>query len=163
MFAALPGRLWLRSLKPILPAGFPAGAAVFAIWHEDTILAGALFRRFPSLALVSLSRDGRILAGALSGGSMELVRGSSSRGWVGASRTILRGLARGLPLVVASDGPRGPAHVAKPGAEWLARRAGVPLYHLGFADAPCLRGGDWSRLRLPLPFSRPRVLLERLA
>jgi hypothetical protein len=163
MFAVLPGRLWLRTLKPILPTGFPTGAAVFAIWHEDTILAGALFRRFPSQALVSLSRDGRILSGILSGACMELVRGSSSRGWIGASRSALRGLERGLPLVVACDGPRGPARVPKPGADWFARRAGVPLYRVGFSEVPCLRGKDWSRLRLPLPFSRPRVLLERLA
>lgn len=162
MFALLSGRLWLRTVKPILPSELPGGAAVYAIWHEDTILAGALFRRLPSFALVSRSRDGQILADILAGGLMELVRGSSSGGWIGASRAILGGLSRGLPLVIACDGPRGPARVPKPGAGWFARRAGVPLYHIAFPDARCIRARDWSRLRLPLPFSRPLVRIEPL-
>lgn len=160
MLAVFLGRSWLRSVQPVLPADWPDGAAVFSIWHEDALIAGALFRRFRSMALVSLSKDGQILSEILGGGRLRCVRGSSTRGGVVASRRILRGLADGRPLVTALDGPRGPAMVAKPGAARLAAMAGVPLYRLGFECRGCLRMGDWSRLRVPPPFSRPRVFLE---
>lgn len=114
------------------------------------------------MALVSRSRDGQILADILSGGRLVPVRGSSSGGAMGASREILRGLKAGVPLVTALDGPRGPARSSKPGASWFARQADVPLFLLGFGEVRCARAGDWSRLRLPMPFSRPNAVLERL-
>lgn len=159
MLAVFIGRSWLRSVKPVVPEDWPVGAAVYSIWHEDALIAGALFRRIRSMALVSLSKDGQILSDILGGGRLRCVRGSSTRGGIVASRRILRGLAGGEPLVTALDGPRGPARIAKPGAGRLAALAGVPEYRLGFECERCLRMGDWSRLRVPLPFSRPRAFL----
>lgn len=112
------------------------------------------------MALVSRSADGEILAEVLGGGKLRSVRGSSSDGGAAAARAILKGLASGVPLVTALDGPRGPVGVAKPGAAWLARRAGVPIHLLRFPQAPCARARDWSRLRIPRPFSRPIAALE---
>ena len=154
------GRLWLRSIRPRLPTGWPPGAAIFAIAHEDTLFAAALFRPRDSMALVSRSRDGEALARILDGGRMRLVRGSSSSGAVPASRAILRGLAAGLPLVTAFDGPRGPAGVAKPGPARLADLAEIPVRRLRFEGAVLLRAKDWSRLRIPRPLSRPAAILE---
>lgn len=154
------GRIWLRSVRPRLPTGWPPGAAIFAIAHEDTLFAAALFRPRRSMALVSRSRDGQIFARILEGGAMRLVRGSSSSGAVGASRAILRGLAEGIPLVTAFDGPRGPAGVAKAGPARLSDLAGVPLRRLRFEGSVLVRARDWSRLRVPTPFSRPRAILE---
>lgn len=154
------GRIWLRSVRPRLPTGWPPGAAIFAIAHEDTLFAAALFRPRDSMALVSRSRDGETFAKILEGGAMRLVRGSSSSGAVPASRAILRGLAGGVPLVTAFDGPRGPAGIAKPGPARLSELAGVPLRRLRFEGSVVLRARDWSRMRLPTPFSRPRAILE---
>lgn len=156
------GRFWLRSVRPRLPIGWPEGAAVFAIAHEDTLFAAALFRPRDAMALVSRSRDGDSFSRILEGGRMRLVRGSSSSGAFPASRAILRGLAEGTPLVTAFDGPRGPAGVVKAGPARLSALAGVPLWRLRFEGAVLVRARDWSRLRLPLPGSRPRVILQAL-
>lgn len=163
MIATILGRCWLASVRPVPPADWPEGPAVFAIWHEDALFAAALFRPLRSMALVSLSGDGQIFADALSGSRLEVVRGSSHRGGAAAVRRILRGLALGLPLVTALDGPKGPAFVPKEGPGWLARRSGAPLFLARFQGRELLRVRDWSRLRVPVPFSRPRVFLERLA
>lgn len=163
MIATLLGRFWLRSVRPVPSAYWPEGAAVFAIWHEDALFAAALFRPMRSMALVSLSRDGQLFADVLAGSKLEVVRGSSHRGGASAVRRILRGLSLDIPLVTALDGPRGPAFLPKEGPEWLARRSGVPLFLARFQGGELMRARDWSRLRIPTPFSRPRVVLERLA
>lgn len=163
MITTTLARLWIRSVRPVVPPDWPRGAVVFAIAHEDALLAGALFRRLPSMALVSLSRDGQILSDILSGGRMELVRGSSHRGALGATRRILLLLARGVPLVTALDGPKGPPLVPKPGPSWIASRAGVPVKRLRFGGSAWARARDWSRLKVPVPFSRPRAVLEEYA
>jgi hypothetical protein len=150
----------LRSVRTPLPPDWPDGAAVFAIAHEDTLWAAALFRRFPSVALVSRSTDGDRFARILSGGHMRLVRGSSTRGGVPAARALLAHLADGLPVVTALDGPKGPPLVPKSGPSWLAAKAGVPLLRLRFAGPRLGRARDWSRLSLPRPFSQARPLLS---
>lgn len=163
MISTTLGRIWLRSVRPRLPTGWPEGAAVFAIAHEDTLFAAALFRPRDAMALVSRSRDGEAFSRILEGGRMRLVRGSSSSGGFPASRTILRGLAEGRPLVTAFDGPKGPAGVVKAGPARLSTLAGVPLRRLRFEGPVLLRARDWSRLRVPLPCSRPRAILEELS
>lgn len=126
------------------------------------MFAAALFRPLRSMALISLSRDGQFFADVLGGAGLVPVRGSSHRGGMAAARAILRGLAGGRPLVTALDGPHGPAFQPKDGAAWLARRAGVPLFLLRFSAKELLRAKDWSRLRVPVPFSCPEVVLEPL-
>lgn len=163
MIATHFGRCWLRSVRSVCSPDWPDGPAVFAIWHEDALFAAALFRPRHSMALVSLSRDGQFLADMLAGGRLDVVRGSSHRGGVAASRAILRGLADGRSLVTALDGPKGPAFRAKDGPAWLARHAGVPLFLLRFTGTELLRARDWSRLRIPVPFSRSQAILEPLA
>lgn len=156
-------RAWIASIRPILPKEWPEGPAVFAIAHEDTLFAAALFRRIPSAALVSLSGDGDRFSRILSGGKMAVVRGSSTRGAVSGTRGLLRHLSLGHPVVTALDGPRGPALVPKPGPSWLAARSGAPLFRLAFEGGVFLRAGDWSRLKVPAPLARPRARLRRLA
>jgi lysophospholipid acyltransferase (LPLAT)-like uncharacterized protein len=158
--ATFLGRSWLRSVRAPIPPDWPEGPAVFAIAHEDALWAAALFRRIPSVALVSLSGDGDLFARILSGGAMRLVRGSSTRGAVPAARALLEHLARGYPVVTALDGPKGPALVPKPGPAWLAAKAGVPLLRLRFSGPRLGRARDWSRLSLPRPFSRPQATLS---
>lgn len=147
-------------MRTPLPPDWPDGPAVFAIAHEDALWAAALFRRLPSVALVSLSSDGDRFARILSGGRMRLVRGSSTRGGAPAARALLAHLARGLPVVTALDGPKGPPLVPKPGPSWLAARAGVPVVRLRFEGPRLGRARDWSRLSLPRPFSRARPILS---
>lgn len=68
---------------------------------------------------------------------------------------------------ITPDGPDGPARVAKPGAAFLAARAGALVLPLGSHTPWAYRLRRWDRYALPLPFSRiwvaarPALTLDR--
>jgi lysophospholipid acyltransferase (LPLAT)-like uncharacterized protein len=136
----------------------PDGAVVLACWHRDLLPMYAVARHIPSLALVSQSRDADFLCALLASTAVRTVRGSSSRG-AQASRGLLRHLRNGGVVIMALDGPKGPAGQEKPGAAWLAEQSGARLIRLDFEVSRCLKLNDWSGLRIPLPASRVQVRL----
>ena len=58
-----------------------------------------------------------------------------------------------LTIAFALDGPRGPAHVAQPGAVWLAKVTGNPIipFHLEANRSWTLK--SWDRTQIPKPFA----------
>lgn len=112
--------------------------------------------RLPSLALVSESRDADFLCALLATTPVRVVRGSSSHGQA-AVRSLLSHLRGGGTVIMAMDGPRGPALEEKPGTAWLARQGRAALVRMDFDISRSLRLSDWSRLRLPLPGSVVRA------
>jgi lysophospholipid acyltransferase (LPLAT)-like uncharacterized protein len=134
----------------------PAGAAVIGCWHGDALVLGGTHRDSGMVVMVSLSDDGARGVALLRHLGYDVVRGSSSRGAVQAARTALRALACGRKVVVAMDGPRGPPCAAKPGAEWLARSAGVPFLRCE-ATATGLRLATWDRMIVAWPWTTVRV------
>lgn len=154
--AARAFRALLASVRVAGRPRLPEGPAILACWHRDLLPMFAAFHDEPALALVSASRDADLLAALLSGTAVQVVRGSDSR-QPQAVRHLLRRLAAGGKVIMALDGPRGPAGIEKPGIAWLQERSGAPLWKLGFEVRPALRLNDWSRLSVPLPFARARV------
>lgn len=149
-------RLWLRTVRLRGKPTLPPGPAVLACWHQDLLPMFAAFHDQPALALVSRSRDADLLCILLSHSAVKVARGSSSHGSV-TTRTLLRHLREGGKVIMALDGPRGPAMVEKSGSRWLGVRGQAPLYRMEFRLRRFVRLSDWSRLRLPLPFARVMV------
>ena len=116
-------RWWLGSLRWNVRGALPQAPAVYACWHADLFAASSFFRDRPVSALVSKSRDGETLVRLLSGRKLTFHRGSSSRGAVGGAKACLGVLRSGGAVATTWDGPKGPAGVAKPGAEWMARKS----------------------------------------
>jgi hypothetical protein len=128
---------------------------VGALWHEGLFVAAWRWRGRGVAVPVSRSRDGDLIDAVLARlGFAESPRGSSSRGASSLLRAMLRASRAGQLVAVLTDGPRGPARVAKPGAVALASAAGAALVPIGVAARPCLRFGSWDRTMLPLPFAR---------
>ena len=139
---------------------------VIAGWHEGLLASGTFLldglvsRGFPLALLVSLSRDGEILARLARKLGMEVVRGSTSRGGLGGLRRLYRKLSRGgFSVGIAPDGPRGPAHECKPGVLLLAQIAGVPVLPIASAASSAWRLGSWDRMIVPHPFARVAIVL----
>jgi lysophospholipid acyltransferase (LPLAT)-like uncharacterized protein len=63
---------------------------------------------------------------------------------------------------MALDGPKGPALSAKPGAKWLAEKAGVPLVNVSVKYGKALRLKSWDKTFIPLPFSRIKLNISKL-
>ncbi|MDJ0786374.1 MAG: DUF374 domain-containing protein [Myxococcota bacterium] len=134
------------------------GPFVAAVWHEGLVIAGGTYRDHGLAVPVSMSRDGDQVAAILGNlGFAESPRGSSSRGGTSALRQMIKRVRQGERIGVLTDGPRGPARQAKPGALALAAATGAPLVPVGFAARPALRLSSWDAAILPLPFARVQI------
>ncbi len=133
-----------------------------AFWHDGLTLMPLLVVRlgWPGTvaAMLSWHRDAEIAGRALGRLGVGTVRGSSTRGWVGALRGLLAAEARGDDLAIVPDGPRGPRHEAKEGVVQLARATGLPVVAFGTAAWPARRLGSWDRLQIPRPFARVAIV-----
>lgn len=135
-----------------IQGAMPPEKAVIAFWHGEMLPAWKCFADQGATALVSHSRDGGLLTELLENWGFTVARGSSSKGGDEALAEIVAAAQRGRVLITP-DGPRGPARKMKPGAVVAAQRAGVPLYLCRVKAAKAVRGTNWDRFVIPLPFS----------
>jgi lysophospholipid acyltransferase (LPLAT)-like uncharacterized protein len=152
--------LRLRALLPdgsiIHPAAFPFARQIFVLSERDAIALAGITADMGFVVLVARGRDGDWASAALEAIGCRVVRGSTRRGGARALQTLLSRLsvdARPAGLVV--DGPLGPAGVAQPGAALCGIKTARPIHVLSAAAsrAVVIRR-SWSRLYVPLPFSR---------
>lgn len=131
--------------------------AVIGLWHQDLPACFAAFKRRNIAVLISKSKDGSKFARLAESLGYNVFRGSSSRGQ-SEVRHLLEALKAGNSAGMALDGPIGPALVAKPGAEWLAQKAGVPLVNVSVKYSRAFRLKSWDKTFIPLPFSKISIL-----
>jgi lysophospholipid acyltransferase (LPLAT)-like uncharacterized protein len=128
------------------------GHPIHAFWH-GRILPGAIyFKRRGIVVITSENFDGEWIARIITKFGFGTARGSSSHG----ARKALLQLVRDIqdkPVAFTLDGPRGPAHVAQPGAVWLAKVTGNPIipFHLEADRHRTLK--SWDRTQIPAPFA----------
>ncbi|NTW70073.1 MAG: lysophospholipid acyltransferase family protein [Chlorobiaceae bacterium] len=138
--------------------------AIFAFWHGKMVAGWLLSRRlFPgekTTAVVSQSKDGRILSDALHKLGFTLIRGSSSKGSVEVVRNMQQTLDKGEIIVITPDGPRGPINQFKYGSLRLAARNRSPLIFAQINYASSWKLKSWDRFEIPKPFTRTTVTLQ---
>lgn len=128
---------------------------VLVTWHGRTLVPIIRFRgRSRYFMLVSLSRDGDLQTEVIQCLGCTVVRGSTGRRGVAATREVLAKLTAGGVLAFTPDGPRGPAGVVQPGAVYFAQRAGVPIVPAGITVYPRWEASTWDRYQIPKPFAR---------
>ncbi len=154
--------VWCRTLRvtnlsPENEAFFEnlPGRYIMTHWHSRIFFLLYYFRgRKDWNILVSPSRDAEVLArlGTLLG--YTVVRGSSYKNTLAASKQLLKALNRNERVVVVADGSRGPRHQAQVGSVQLARITGAPLIPMTFGARPRHEFNSWDRFVLPFPFSK---------
>jgi lysophospholipid acyltransferase (LPLAT)-like uncharacterized protein len=127
---------------------------IYGFWHRCVFPAAWLWHKYGIHVMTSRSFDGEYIARIIGKLGFVAVRGSSSRGAVGAWLGMRRGVESGSIAAFTIDGPRGPKYVAKPGACLLARATGVPVvaFHIAVDQAWVL--GTWDSFMIPKPFSK---------
>lgn len=132
---------------------------IYAFWH-DRIFAGTYFFRNRGIVVItSQSLDGEYIARFIQRLGYGSVRGSSTRGGVGALVEMIRLMRSGLAMAFTVDGPRGPRYVAKTGAVLLAKKTGNPLMPFVVECSNFWTVKSWDRLQIPKPFTRARVII----
>jgi lysophospholipid acyltransferase (LPLAT)-like uncharacterized protein len=131
--------------------------AIVTFWHNRQLMLPMVAEGRRICIMVSHHRDGEIATQVLRGWGVTTVRGSASRGAVGGFLRLVEAYRRGHNLAVAPDGPRGPIYVVKPGAVYLAKAVGSPIFPAAYAASRVARLRSWDRLMVPLPFARVRI------
>jgi len=161
--------LWSRTLR-IRQIGWPAiqehrrqGPIVFTLWHDELFVPCCLHRNEAIIAVVSASRDGEILAQVMGRLGFDLARGSSRREGLRALRAAVRAMkTTGKDAVLTVDGPKGPRHMVKEGAIYLAARVGAPICPIRVRISRAKRfERAWDRFQLPLPGSTCTIIYGR--
>jgi lysophospholipid acyltransferase (LPLAT)-like uncharacterized protein len=133
-------------------------------WHRTNLVALAFFRqqfKRPCFTFVPPSLEGATVEGWMTVYGQTPVR--LPKDGTGNPRAALKQMARalrdGVDVVIALDGPHGPAERARPGALWLARLTGCPVIPGGFAASPSVSFPRWDRHLIPLPGARLAVVM----
>jgi lysophospholipid acyltransferase (LPLAT)-like uncharacterized protein len=131
-----------------------APGTIWCFWHRAVLPATYRFRNQGLAVMTSRSFDGEYIARIIQKLGFVAVRGSSSRGAVGALIGMRQQLEQGHAVVFTIDGPRGPRYVAKPGPILLAKKTSAPIncFYVAVEQAWILN--SWDQMIIPKPFSR---------
>ena len=132
---------------------------IYSFWHNRIFAGTYFFRKRGIVIITSQSFDGEYIARFIQRFGYGAVRGSSSRGGVGALIEMIRLMKRGLPMGFSVDGPRGPKYIAKTGAVLLAKKTGNPLMPFVFECEEFWTLGTWDNLQIPKPFTRAKLFI----
>jgi hypothetical protein len=130
---------------------------IYTFWHDRIFPGTYFFRRRRIVIMTSRSFDGEYIARFIQRFGYGAVRGSSTRGAVGALVELTRLVRLGCPAGFSIDGPRGPRHVAKMGALLLAKKTGQPVLPFGVNAERFRQLPSWDRLQIPKLFTRVTV------
>ena len=132
---------------------------IYSFWH-DRIFAGTYFFRDRGIIVItSQSLDGEYISRFIKRLGYGSVRGSSTRGGVGALVEMIRLMRSGHPMAFTVDGPLGPRYEAKKGAVLLAKKTSNPLMPFIVEPAKYWTVRSWDRLQIPRPFTRARLII----
>lgn len=146
-------RLLARTWTIRVHGRLPTGPSIVAFWHGEMLPVWFAFRALRPIALVSSSKDGSLLSRLLQDWGYGVVLGSSSKGGKEALEQLVHE-ASSRVVLITPDGPRGPAHQAKPGAVVAAQRAGVPLILVRMkASRSRTFERSWDKFQLPKLFA----------
>jgi hypothetical protein len=132
---------------------------IYAFWHNRIFLATYYFRNRGIVVMSSKSFDGEYIASFIKRFGFGVLRGSSTRGGVGALVEMIRLMRQGLTMGFTVDGPKGPKYVAKTGACLLAKKTGNPIMPFIIEAEKYWSVKNWDNLQIPKPFSRACVFI----
>ena len=126
-------------------------------WHNQIFLATYFFRFHRIVVMTSQSFDGEYIARFIQRFGYGAVRGSSTRGGIGALVEQIRLMKLGCRAGFAIDGPKGPRHVVKDGALLLAKKTGNPIIAFSVTPKKYWTVKSWDKMEIPRPFTRAFV------
>lgn len=134
---------------------------IYTFWHDRIFAAAWYFRNRGIAVITSQSKDGEYIARFIQRLGYGAIRGSSTRGGVGALVEMIKAMRNGTPTAFTVDGPKGPRYEAKPGPVLLAKKTGDPIVPFVVECARFWTVKSWDKLQIPKPFTRARLIIER--
>ncbi|HEY0658567.1 MAG TPA: lysophospholipid acyltransferase family protein [Pyrinomonadaceae bacterium] len=132
---------------------------ILTFWHNRIFLATYYFRNRGIIVMSSQSFDSEYIARFIQRFGFGVVRGSSTRGGVGALIEMIKLMRKGFPMGFSVDGPKGPKYIAKTGACMLAKKTQNPVVPFIIEVEKYWEVKNWDNLQIPKPFSRACVFI----
>lgn len=137
-------------------------AFVMAFWHGRMLILPSMWPTSSKMhMLISMHRDGELIARAIGYFGHGTVRGSAAkpgsakdRGGAAALRSMLKSLKANEYVGITPDGPRGPRMRATDGIVTVARMSGAPIVPCSYSARSRFVLSTWDRFVIPLPFTR---------
>lgn len=128
--------------------------AIFAFWHNNSTLVSYLNRNAGVHSMVSSSKDGEIITRITRAFGNDTVRGSTTRGGIGALKTMLRMLQQKKSVGFTPDGPKGPLYQIQDGIIAAAMKSQKPIIPWHYqATREWVFEKSWDKHYIPKPFS----------
>jgi lysophospholipid acyltransferase (LPLAT)-like uncharacterized protein len=135
---------------------------IFAHWHGDDLSMIGPNRHMGHFIMISLSKDGDLLAYLMRRLGYNVLRGSTSRGGARGLIQLIRAVREGHDTIVTVDGPRGPRSVVQPGVVLLSLKTGSHILPAAAGASPRFTfDRSWSKTYLPAPFAKVIILLAQ--
>ena len=133
---------------------------VYTFWHREIFAATWFWRQRGIVVMSGYNFDAQFTARVIQKHGYQIARGSASRGAARALVGMARAIRRGSDTAFTIDGPRGPRHVAKPGAVMLAKATGAAIlcFHIRPARS-WFFSKSWDQTEIPRPFARTAVFI----
>lgn len=139
------------------------GVPVLLISWHGRVVYGAywIYRaKLHPWTVASRHGDGEIMAQIVKRWGYKLIRGSSSKG----GRAVLKKMQQVFNspdnmVAITSDGPKGPARIAKAGSIKLARKHKARIIAIAGSSTKYWQFGSWDKFRIPKPFGKVKILV----
>ena len=133
-----------------------ADSRLICCWHSRSLFIARYFKykKKPSWGISSTHPDSEILARILKSWNINLIRGSSTRGWVRVLRQMIAIFKQPKSIItVTSDGPRGPRKIPKMGSFEVAHKHGAQIIAASGISSQYWTLPTWDKTKIPKPFS----------
>lgn len=128
-------------------------SCIYAMWHANQCSIYGLQNKEKIHVLISKSKDGDVVAHAISRMGFKMIRGSKGRkGAVEATMQMIDILKNNENCAMMVDGPRGPARVVKDGIIKIAKLSGKPIVPMCWysSNFNWVTLPSWDGLKMPI-------------
>ena len=129
---------------------------LICIWHSRLLFFSRFFKyiKYPVWGISSTHKDSKILARVLKSWGINLIKGSSTRGWINVIKQMSKLFQKeNATIIVTADGPKGPKKIAKEGSIKLAKKHNVPVVAASAISSAFWELPSWDKTKIPKPFS----------
>ncbi|MBQ9731840.1 MAG: lysophospholipid acyltransferase family protein [Alphaproteobacteria bacterium] len=128
---------------------------ILVIWHGRAAMIPFFKERsLPLKALVSLHRDGQMIAGLLKRYNIGIIGASSNENAYGGALQLMRTLQQEASICIIPDGPRGPRMHMNKSPIYYAWKTGKPIIGASYSiKSSKIITKAWDNMMIPFPFS----------
>lgn len=133
-----------------------ANSIIITGWHGRILMLPHFWNGRDKInALVSLHRDGRLIAALLKKFGMGVIDGSTNINPQLAAINLMRTLHAEESVAIIPDGPRGPRMKMTMSPIYFAHKTGKPIIGITYStQKACIAEKAWDKMMLPMPFSK---------